>query len=133
MATLAILTAIAGLACYFTAREVQRTHGAEIAIFILMVLFLFTRAHSGISMSESLGVALGTLGFGLLWRGASIECILYLGGTAHNHTCFERTCGGIFHVTHSYPLGRMAFAGKQFNSLEGNLYQHKCCYIGIRF
>lgn len=78
MAALAILTAIAGLACYFTAREVQRTHGAEIAIFILMVLFLFNRAHSGISMSESLGVALGTLGFGLLWRGASTKSVFYI-------------------------------------------------------
>jgi hypothetical protein len=73
MASLAILTAMTGLACYFTAREIQRTHGAEIAVFILMVLFLFYRAHSGISMSENLGVTLGTLGFGLLWRGASTK------------------------------------------------------------
>jgi hypothetical protein len=71
MASLAILTFLTGLACYFTAREIQRTHGAEIAVFVLMVLFLFYRAHSGISMSENLGVMLGTLGFGLLWRGAS--------------------------------------------------------------
>jgi hypothetical protein len=78
MAALAILTALTGLACYFTAREIQRTHGAEIAVFILMVLFLFNRAHSGISMSESLGIALGTLGFGLLWRGASTKSLFYL-------------------------------------------------------
>ena len=78
MAALAILTAIAGLACYFTAREIQRTHGAEIAVFVLMVLFLFNRAHSGISMSESLGLALGTLGFGLLWRGASTKSLFYI-------------------------------------------------------
>jgi hypothetical protein len=78
MAALAILTAIAGLACYFTAREIQRTHGAEIAVFVLMVLFLFNRAHSGISMSESLGLALGTLGFGLLWRGASKKSQFYI-------------------------------------------------------
>jgi len=78
MAALAILTAIAGLACYFTAREIQRTHGAEIAVFVLMVLFLFNRAHSGISMSESLGLALGTLGFGLLWRGASTRSLFYI-------------------------------------------------------
>ena len=78
MASLAILTAMAGLACYFTAREIQRTHGAEIAVFILMVIFLFYRAHSGISMSESLGVALGMLGFGLLWRGASTRSLFYI-------------------------------------------------------
>jgi hypothetical protein len=78
MASLAILTAITALACYFTAREIQRTHGAEIAVFILMVMFLFYRAHSGISMSENLGVMLGTLGFGLLWRGASAKSLSYI-------------------------------------------------------
>ena len=78
MAALAILTAITGLACYFTVREIQRTHGAEVAAFILLVLFLFNRAHSGISMSESLGLALGSLGFGLLWRGASTKSLLYI-------------------------------------------------------
>jgi len=78
MISLAILTAMTGLACYVTAREIQRTHGAEIAVFILMVLFLFHRAHSGISMSESLGVTLGTLGFGLLWRGASTKNLLFI-------------------------------------------------------
>jgi hypothetical protein len=78
MVSLAILTALTGLACYFTAREIQRTHGAEIAVFILMVIFLFHRAHSGISMSESLGVTLGTLGFGLLWRGASTRSLSYI-------------------------------------------------------
>lgn len=78
MVSLAILTALTGLACYFTAREIQRTHGAEIAVFILMVLFLFNRAHSGISMSESLGLALGSLGFGLLWRGASTKSAFYI-------------------------------------------------------
>ena len=78
MAALAILTALTGLACYFTVREIQRTHGAEIAVFILMVMFLFYRAHSGISMSENLGVLLGTLGFGLLWRGASAKSLTYI-------------------------------------------------------
>jgi hypothetical protein len=71
MAALAILTAITGLACYLTAREIQRTHGAEVGVFVLLIVFLFYRLHAGISMSENLGVALGTIGFGLLWRGAA--------------------------------------------------------------
>ncbi len=71
MTSLAILAGLVGIACYFTAKEIQRTHGAEMAVFILMILFLFYRAHSGVSMSENLGVALGALGFGLLWRGAA--------------------------------------------------------------
>jgi hypothetical protein len=68
MVSLAILTLIAALAFHFTAREIQRTHGAEAATFLLMVLFLYFRIHSGTSMSESLGVALGALGLALIWR-----------------------------------------------------------------
>lgn len=69
MASLAILTAVTALAACFTAKEIQHTHGAEPAVFVLLIVFLFYRAHSGVTMSENLGVALGTLGFGLLWRG----------------------------------------------------------------
>ncbi len=71
MVALAVLTALTGLACYLAAREIQRTHGAEAAVFALTILFLFYRAHSGISMSENLGLPLGTLGFVLMWRSAS--------------------------------------------------------------
>jgi len=81
MVALAVLAAITGLACYFATREIQQTHGAEVAVFILMILFLFYRAHSGITMSEHLGVTLGALGFGLLWKGAtnSDAKIIWLG------------------------------------------------------
>jgi hypothetical protein len=71
MASLAILTGMVALACYFTTREIQRSHGAETAVFTLMIVFLFYRAHSGVAMTENLGVALGVIGFGLLWRGAA--------------------------------------------------------------
>lgn len=69
MVSLAIITAVAAFAFYFSAREIQRTHGAEAATFILIFMFLYFRAHSGTSMSESLGVAIGALGIGLIWRG----------------------------------------------------------------
>jgi hypothetical protein len=78
MASLAILTGIVGFACYFAVREIQRSHGVEIATFVLIILFLFYRAHSGISMSENLGVALGTLGFGLLWVGTTRKSLGYV-------------------------------------------------------
>ncbi|MFN8413060.1 MAG: hypothetical protein U0Z26_11790 [Anaerolineales bacterium] len=78
MASLAILTAVTGFSCYLMAREFQRTHGAEGAVFTLMILFLFYRAHSGISMTENLGVALGTLGFTLLWQGTSKKNMVYI-------------------------------------------------------
>ncbi len=73
MLSAAILTFLAGIALYYAAREIQRTHGAETAAFFLLVLFLYYRHHSGTSMSETLGVPLGALGFALLWRGMERE------------------------------------------------------------
>lgn len=69
MASLAIVTLVAAIAIYFSVREIQRTHGAEIAVFLLIILFLYFRHHAGTSMSETLGLPVGTLGFALLWRG----------------------------------------------------------------
>jgi len=69
MFSLAIITGIAAIAFYYSVREIQRTHGAEIAVFLLIILFLYFRHHSGTSMSETLGTPLGALGIGLIWRG----------------------------------------------------------------
>jgi len=71
MATLSVFTFITALACYATAKEIQRTHGAEIAVFVLIILFLFYRHHSGSVMSENLGLPLGALGFAFIWRGTA--------------------------------------------------------------
>jgi hypothetical protein len=69
MFSLAIITAVMAIASYYGIREIQRTHGAETAVFLLIILFLYFRHHSGISLSETLGVPLGVLGIGLIWRG----------------------------------------------------------------
>lgn len=68
-AGLAILVLINAVACYLLARQIQRTHGtlAGAATFILM--FVFYRRFIGTALTENLGVALGCLGFALLWRG----------------------------------------------------------------
>ncbi len=71
MIALGVLTALTAAACYLAAKEIQRTHGAEAAIFVLTILFLFYRYNSGPVMSESLGIPLGVLGFALLWRGTA--------------------------------------------------------------
>jgi hypothetical protein len=68
---LGLLTLITALVCYIAAREIQSTHGAEAAVFVLIILFLFYRHHSGTVMSENLGVPLGALGFVLMWRGTA--------------------------------------------------------------
>ena len=68
MAALGLLALITAVACYIAAREIQATHGPEVAVFVLIILFLFYRHHSGTVMSENLGVPLGVLGFALMWR-----------------------------------------------------------------
>ena len=69
MFSLAIVTAVAAIAIYYSVREIQRTHGAETAVFLLLIIFIYFRHHSGTSMSETLAVPLGALGIGLIWRG----------------------------------------------------------------
>src|SRR5258708_28535574 len=71
MVALAILAATTAAACYLAAREIQRTHGAEAAVLVLTILYLFYRYNNGLVMSEGLGLSLGVLGFALIWRGAS--------------------------------------------------------------
>ncbi len=73
MFSLAIITAIAGLSAFFATRELQGTHGAESASFLLIILFLYYRHHTGTTMSETLGVSVGALGMGLTWRGLGIK------------------------------------------------------------
>jgi hypothetical protein len=81
MMTLIILTLITGMACYFAAREIQRSHGDLPAVFLLIILFLYYRYRSiGTVMSENLGLALGVLGVALIWRGmtdSSYRLVLY--------------------------------------------------------
>lgn len=71
MIALALLALSTAVACYLAAQEIEATHGPEAAVFVLIILFLFYRHHSGTVMSENLGVPLGTLGFALIWRGAA--------------------------------------------------------------
>lgn len=71
MTALSIFTLITALACFAAVKEIQRTHGVEVATCVLALLFLYYRYHSGLVMSENLGLPLGVLGFALLWRGIS--------------------------------------------------------------
>lgn len=73
MIAVSIFTSIAGFSCYLACREIQRTHGAEIAVFFLLLIFLYYRHHSGTTMSETLGVAVSLFAVALLWRGISAQ------------------------------------------------------------
>jgi hypothetical protein len=69
--TLAVLVAINAISCFFLAREIQRTHGTVTGLLVITILFLFYRGYAGIVFTENLGLAMGAVGFALLWRGAS--------------------------------------------------------------
>lgn len=71
LVSLAILSAITAISSYYMIKEIQETHGTEFAVFLLMMIFLYYRLHSGVIMSENFGIALGTLGFTILWRGTA--------------------------------------------------------------
>ena len=97
MAALALLTLISAVACYIAAREIQSTHGSEVAVLVLILLFLFYRHHSGIVMSENLGVPLGTVGFALIWRGtAQKKSILFCFGLFVTTLALNARAGAFF-------------------------------------
>lgn len=73
MTAVGIFTAIAGFSCYLACREIQRSHGAESATFVLILMFLYYRHHSGTTMSESLGVTVSLLGVAILWHGITLQ------------------------------------------------------------
>ncbi len=99
MISLAVLTLLVGLACYFTAREIQQAGGPEAAVFILMIVFLFYRIHSGAAMTENLGVTLGVLGVGMLWRGAAEQRLPFiLLGLLTTTLAFNARAGAFFMI-----------------------------------
>jgi hypothetical protein len=79
MTSLAILSVITAVSCYLMTLEIRRTHGTETAIFLLIMVFLYYRLHSGITMTENFGIALGSLGFTILWRGSADKNMWLIG------------------------------------------------------
>jgi hypothetical protein len=75
--TLAILVAITAISCFLVAREVQRSHGIAAGLLVITLLFLFYRRFIGKTSTETLGLALGAVGFAILWRGARQKQLNY--------------------------------------------------------
>ena len=78
--TIALLVLLTAIACFFMAREIQRNLGTIAAVLTLLVVFMYYRVYLGSVSTESLGLALGALGLGFVWRGAtqhqSKSCLL---------------------------------------------------------
>lgn len=69
LVALSLLNLLIALSCFFLTREIQNTHGTGSAVFVLLILFMYYRFHSGAVRTESLGIAFSVLGMALLWRG----------------------------------------------------------------
>jgi len=67
--TVAVIMLITACACFFFAREVQRSHGRLAGVSVLAILFMFYRRFIGVLSTESLGLAFGATGMAVLWRG----------------------------------------------------------------
>jgi hypothetical protein len=97
--TIAALVALNAVATFLLARALRATHGAAAAAIATVVLFLFYRGDGaeGILLSENLGLAMGCLGFAVLWRGATRASV-------------RAVCLGVFVLT----VALMARAGAFF-------------------
>lgn len=67
--TIAILTGLVAISCFFVAREIQKIYGTASSILVLLCLYIFARPSIGTLMTENLGLCLGVLSFALLLRG----------------------------------------------------------------
>jgi hypothetical protein len=119
MMTLIILTAINGLACYFAAQEIKRTHGELTAVFLFTLLFLYYRYRTiGTVMSENLGFPLGILGVALIWRGITNHAYrLVLYGLFLNTLGLNARPGAFFMLPALLIWGSLYFrtAGRHFS------------------
>lgn len=77
LSALALLALFVSLACFLLTGEIAKTHGPAIAIFVLVIIFIYYRYHSGVVRTENLGVLFGALGAALIWRGISKSQPLY--------------------------------------------------------
>ena len=68
--TIAVLTALIGISCFFVAREIQKSYGTAAGVLVVLCLFIFIRPLIGSVMTENIGLCLGTLGMTLLLQGA---------------------------------------------------------------
>lgn len=68
--TLAILVLMTAISCFLLTREVQHSHGTLAGLIVLAILFLCYRPYIGTTLTEHLGLSLGTVGFAMIWRGA---------------------------------------------------------------
>lgn len=68
--TIGCLVMVGGLVTYFSSREIRKSAGTVAAAFFIIGLFVFARRFIGSTMSEVIGLPLGTIGFVLLWSSA---------------------------------------------------------------
>jgi len=115
---LSLLNLLVAISCYFLTREIQKTHGTGAAVFVLLILFMFYRYHSGAVRTESLGVALSALGIALFWRSiAQAKSGLALAGIFTLSIAMIARAGAFFSLPLAILWGSWLFrpSGKKFS------------------
>ncbi len=74
-AALAMMAVLNGLAVFFASREIQKKHGAFVAVVFLAICYWYYCFHAGVVASEQLGLCFGALGLAFLVRGAGSASI----------------------------------------------------------
>jgi hypothetical protein len=109
--TLALLGAVVAVSLLVSALELRRTHGAVAASVYLLVLFAFYRWYVGTTLTEHLGLALGALGFALLWRAAArADLRLFLLGLLTLGLALNARAGAFFVLPAAALWAALAFA-----------------------
>jgi hypothetical protein len=95
--TLGIQVALAGLCFSVSAQHVQSRLGPAAAAFYLTLLFFYIQPLIGTAYTETLGLALGCLGFVLLWSaGESRSLVRLIGGLVMLMIAVSERAGAFF-------------------------------------
>lgn len=71
MASQVLITALVATSCFLLSREIKQVWGSLVAVFTLIGTFWFYQGFIGAFMTESLGLALGSLSLAVLLRSAT--------------------------------------------------------------
>ncbi len=123
---LTFLTLFVSLACYLLAIEIKRSHGPVIAIFVLLIVFVYYRYHSGVVRTENLGILFGVLGTALIWRSITISHRIYfIAGI------FLTSLGIIARAGAFFILPLLAFWGAFLFKQEGKIFSWQFLLEGV--
>lgn len=130
--SLAILTAITAISCFFAIREVRNSHGRYAGLMMFLLLFLFYRRFIGTCLTEHIGLSMGALGFTFLWRGSGKgEMGKCVAGVFLLTVALNARAGAFFSLPLIVAWGMWAFRGKRLFSVSFVIYGSAAVVMGF--